>query len=89
MATNEQFSSTDALYDVAARLVVSSPDQPRTSQLQRHFGIGFSRAARLLDMMQEDGLVSACNGIGQRTVLVERDYFVKVDAQVAAAGERS
>ena len=47
----------DDLYDEAARIVVSS-GQASISYLQRRLRIGFSRAARLVDMMEAEGLVS-------------------------------
>src|SRR6185312_346766 len=47
----------DDLYDEAARIIVSS-GQPSISYLQRRLRIGFSRAARLVDMMEAEGLVS-------------------------------
>jgi S-DNA-T family DNA segregation ATPase FtsK/SpoIIIE len=70
----------DDLYDEAARIVVSS-GQPSISYLQRRLRIGFSRAARLVDMMEAEGLVSAPNA-GKREVLVKKDYFEEVDAQL-------
>jgi S-DNA-T family DNA segregation ATPase FtsK/SpoIIIE len=70
----------DDLYDEAARIVVSS-GQPSISYLQRRLRIGFSRAARLVDMMEAEGLVSAPNA-GKREVLVGKDYFEEVDAQL-------
>ncbi len=70
----------DELFDEAARIVVSS-GQPSISYLQRRLRIGFSRAARLIDMMEMDGIVSpAANG--KREVLVDQQYFEEVDAQV-------
>jgi S-DNA-T family DNA segregation ATPase FtsK/SpoIIIE len=70
----------DELYDEAARIVVSS-GQPSISYLQRRLRIGFSRAARLIDMMEMDGVVSpAANG--KREVLVDSNYFEEVDAQL-------
>jgi S-DNA-T family DNA segregation ATPase FtsK/SpoIIIE len=71
----------DDLYDEAARIVVSS-GQASISYLQRRLRIGFSRAARLVDMMEADGLVSAAAGGKAREVLVKKDYFDEVDAQV-------
>src|SRR5678815_4136304 len=47
----------DELYDEAARIVVST-GQVSISYLQRKMRIGFSRAARLVDMMEAEGLVS-------------------------------
>jgi S-DNA-T family DNA segregation ATPase FtsK/SpoIIIE len=71
----------DDLYDEAARLVVQS-GQASISHLQRKFRIGFSRAARLVDMMEAEGLVSAADGSKAREVTVPRDYFDEVDAQL-------
>jgi DNA segregation ATPase FtsK/SpoIIIE, S-DNA-T family len=71
----------DELYDEAARIVVSS-GQASISYLQRRLRIGFSRAARLIDMMEAEGLVSSGAGGRAREVLVKKDYFDEVDAQV-------
>jgi DNA segregation ATPase FtsK/SpoIIIE, S-DNA-T family len=71
----------DELYDEASRIVVSS-GQASISYLQRRLRIGFSRAARLVDMMEADGLVSAAAGGKPREVLVKKDYFDEVDAQL-------
>jgi S-DNA-T family DNA segregation ATPase FtsK/SpoIIIE len=70
----------DELFDEAARIIVSS-GQASISYLQRRLRIGFSRAARLIDMMEMDGIVSpAANG--KREVLVDQHYFEEVDAQL-------
>jgi len=71
----------DELYDEASRMVVQS-GQVSISSLQRKLRIGFSRAARLVDMMEADGLVSAASGSKPREVLVDRSYFDEVDAQL-------
>jgi S-DNA-T family DNA segregation ATPase FtsK/SpoIIIE len=71
----------DELYDEASRIVVSS-GQVSISYLQRKLRIGFSRAARLVDMMEADGLVSPGTGGKPREVLVDRGYFEEVDAQL-------
>src|SRR6478752_1689269 len=70
----------DELYDEAARIVVST-GQVSISYLQRKMRIGFSRAARLVDMMEAEGLVSPGAGGKPREVLVDRGYFEEVDAQ--------
>ena len=70
----------DDLYDRAARLVVSS-GQASISYLQRRLRIGFSRAARLVDMMEANGLVSSGSSGKPREVLVKSDYFEEVDLQ--------
>ena len=71
----------DELYDEAARIVVAS-GQVSISYLQRRLRIGFSRAARLVDMMEAEGLVSPGAGGKPREVLVDRGYFEEVDAQL-------
>ena len=71
----------DDLYDEASRIVVSS-GQVSISYLQRKMRIGFSRAARLVDMMEAEGLVSPGVGGKPREVLVDRGYFEEVDAQL-------
>ena len=70
----------DDLYDQAARIVVSS-GQASISYLQRRLRVGFSRAARLVDMMEAEGLVSTAASGKQREVLVKPDYFKEIDLQ--------
>jgi len=71
----------DELYDEAARIVVSS-GQVSISYLQRKLRVGFSRAARLVDMMEAEGIISPGAGGKPREVLVDRGYFEEVDAQL-------
>lgn len=44
-----------------------------TSLLQRYFSLGYARAARMMDRLEEDGIVSASNGIKPREILVKED----------------
>ncbi len=71
----------DDLYDEAARLVVST-GQASISYIQRRLRVGFSRAARLIDMMEAEGIVSAAMGGKPREVLVDKGYFEEVDQQL-------
>ncbi len=68
----------DALYDDAARLVVAE-GMASASFLQRRMRIGFSRAARLIDMMERDGLLGPPQGSKPREVLVKADFFEEWD----------
>jgi DNA segregation ATPase FtsK/SpoIIIE, S-DNA-T family len=86
--TAEQKTAADAvemekddLYDEAARIIVQS-GQPSISYLQRRLRIGFSRAARLVDMMEMEGLVSPAVSGTAREVLVDKHYFDEVDSQL-------
>lgn len=80
-AANGVDMEKDDLYDEAARIVVQS-GQASISYLQRRLRIGFSRAARLVDMMEMEGLVSPAAGGKAREVLVDKGYFDEVDAQL-------
>ena len=71
----------DTLYDEASRIIITS-GQASISFLQRRLRIGFSRAARLVDMMESEGLVSAGSGSKAREVLVSKDYFDQIDGQL-------
>ena len=71
----------DDLYDEAARIIVQS-GQPSISYLQRRLRIGFSRAARLVDMMEMEGLISPASAGSPREVLVDKHYFDAVDEQL-------
>ncbi|HWM94684.1 MAG TPA: DNA translocase FtsK 4TM domain-containing protein [Thermoanaerobaculia bacterium] len=68
----------DDLYETAAKLVVTER-QASASFLQRRMRVGFSRAARLIDMMERDGLLGPAQGSKPREVLVRPDYFAEID----------
>ncbi|MCP3961462.1 MAG: DNA translocase FtsK [bacterium] len=68
----------DALFDEAARLVVKER-MGSASYLQRRLRVGFSRAARLIDMLEADGLLGPAQGSKPREVLVPPDYFEEID----------
>ncbi len=58
----------DQLYTDAIQLV-KSEGKASTSFLQRKFQIGYNRAARIIDMMEEDRIVSKPNHVGKREIL--------------------
>ena len=59
----------DQFFEQAARLVVNN-GQASTSMLQRRFRIGYTRAARIVEMMEERGIVGPLNGAKPRELLV-------------------
>jgi S-DNA-T family DNA segregation ATPase FtsK/SpoIIIE len=69
----------DTLFDDAVRFVVQS-GQASTSMLQRRFRIGFSRAGRLIDMMEQDGIIGPADGSKAREIRVAADYYETVDS---------
>lgn len=62
----------DELYDQALELVVNT-GKASTSSLQRRLRIGYSRAARLIDMLEQNGVVSSLDGSKPRAVLISRE----------------
>ncbi len=68
----------DEVYDEAVRIVVES-GKASTSLLQRRLRLGYGRAARLIDMMEKDGIVSAPDGSKPREVLKRPDWLEQVD----------
>lgn len=58
----------DELYDEAVREVIQS-NRVSISSVQRRFRIGYNRAARLVEMMEQQGIVTPPNGQGQRQVV--------------------
>ena len=67
----------DEVYEEAKRVVLES-GQASVSMVQRRLGLGYTRAARLMDMMEEDGVVGPYRGAKPREILVERP---KVEAK--------
>ena len=58
----------DELYQQALE-IIKSEGKASTSFLQRKLQIGYNRAARIIDMMENDGIVSKANHVGKREVL--------------------
>jgi DNA segregation ATPase FtsK/SpoIIIE, S-DNA-T family len=74
-----EVSDRDDLFDDAVRFVVQS-GQASTSMIQRRFRVGFSRAGRLIDMMERDGIIGPADGSKPREILVPKDYYETVDS---------
>jgi S-DNA-T family DNA segregation ATPase FtsK/SpoIIIE len=73
----------DSLYDDAVQLVIET-GKASTSYLQRRFSVGYTRAARLIDMMEERGIVAPAQGNKPRDVLVTSmdDVLPDTDDQI-------
>jgi DNA segregation ATPase FtsK/SpoIIIE-like protein len=67
-----EYDADDVLYEEAMRLVVLH-QQASTSMLQRRLKVGYSRAARLLDLLEERGVVGPSEGAKGREVLITED----------------
>ncbi|WMV75688.1 DNA translocase FtsK [Geobacillus thermodenitrificans] len=66
----------DELFDEACRFVIAQGGAS-TSSLQRHFRIGYNRAARLIEMMEEQGLISEARGSKPRDVLMSEEEWTR------------
>ncbi len=65
---NKDNSDTDELYNEALG-IIKSEGKASTSFLQRKLQIGYNRAARIIDQMEDNGEVSKANHVGKREVL--------------------
>ena len=68
----------DSLFDEAVKLVVMH-QQGSISLIQRRLKVGYSRAARLIDEMEQAGIVGAFTGSKAREVLVDESYLDSID----------
>jgi DNA segregation ATPase FtsK/SpoIIIE, S-DNA-T family len=68
VSENKNQGDKDELYQAALE-IIRSEGKASTSFLQRKLQIGYNRAARIIDMMESDGIVSKANHVGKRDVL--------------------
>ena len=66
--SEDEKNSKDELYQSALQ-IIKAEGKASTSFLQRKLQIGYNRAARIIDMMEENGVVSKANHVGKREVL--------------------
>ena len=65
---SNNLNDKDELYQTAIE-IIKSEGKASTSLLQRKLQIGYNRAARIIDMMETEGVVSKANHVGKRDVL--------------------
>ena len=73
------FGGGDTKFEEAVKLAIES-GKISTSLLQRRLGVGYGRAAKLIDLMEEKGYVSAANGTKPREVLISMNEFLEMKA---------
>ncbi|WP_417242021.1 DNA translocase FtsK 4TM domain-containing protein [Celeribacter sp.] len=69
LSTGGNTDVEDALYDTAVAIVVKDR-KCSTSYIQRKLSIGYNKAARLVEQMEDEGVVSSANHVGKREILV-------------------
>jgi S-DNA-T family DNA segregation ATPase FtsK/SpoIIIE len=81
-AAEEEFDGAqDPMYEEALRVVLEQ-GKASTSTLQRRLRLGYGRAARILDMMQRDGVIGPPDGSKPREVLKRPDWAREVEGQL-------
>ncbi|HYO82411.1 MAG TPA: DNA translocase FtsK [Bryobacteraceae bacterium] len=79
---NEEFDGhEDPMYQDAVKVVLEM-GKASTSTLQRRLRLGYGRAARMLDMMQRDGIIGPPDGPRPREVLKRPDWLQEVEGQL-------
>lgn len=70
----------DELFDEAVKVILQTK-QASVSMLQRRLGLGYTRAARLIDMMEEEGIVGPYRGSKPREILVDKEDNLNQEMQ--------
>jgi DNA segregation ATPase FtsK/SpoIIIE, S-DNA-T family len=81
--TNVSEDTRDVLFNDAVRLVINT-GQASISLLQRRLNIGYNRAARLVDHLEEEGIIGPPDGTKPREILVDENYLNTEHAEKAA-----
>lgn len=74
-ALNLSEREKDELFDQAVRLILES-NQASVSILQRRMMLGYARAARIIDAMEQEGIVGSFQGSKPRKILIDRDSWL-------------
>ena len=70
----------DDLLSRAVELFVGTPEKASISALQRHLGLGFAKAGRLMDTLEEKGIVGPSEGSKPRKVLITKAQWYEMNA---------
>ena len=71
---NETEESEDSLFPKAVELAFTY-NQISTSMIQRKLKVGYARAGRIIDELEQAGVISGPNGSKPRTVIITREEF--------------
>ncbi|MFA5754157.1 MAG: DNA translocase FtsK [Patescibacteria group bacterium] len=73
----------DELFEAAKEIIIKA-GKASTSMLQRRLSIGYGRAAKILDMLEEAGIIGPSNGAKPREVMISRDQYEAMGGAVSA-----
>ena len=71
----------------AAELVIDNPDKASISSLQRHLSLGFAKAGRIMDALEEKGVVGPHAGSKPRKVLMTKAQWYEMNAMASSVPE--
>ena len=86
-ASEIEIRTDDELYEDAKEAVIEV-QLASTSYLQRILGIGYARAARLMDMLEEQGVIGEPDGAKPRAVLLENDEEGRISSWMDGDDEK-
>jgi len=86
LTTNRDEDEGDSLYE-EARETITTNDKASTSFLQRKLRIGYARAARIMDMLEEDGIIGPADGSKPREIIINKANTQEKDKEVEENGE--
>ncbi len=66
-----KLSPDDILLEQAKQAILDNPDKASTSFLQRKLSIGYSRAARMIDLLEEEGFIGPAEGVKPRKIFID------------------
>ena len=72
----EDDGEKDESYDGAVELILHT-GQASASYLQRRLKLGYARASRIIDQMEQEGILGASEGSKPREILVDRKSYLK------------
>ena len=70
--TDTKENKEDNLYNQAVQIILSA-ERPSISYLQRRLGIGYNKSATLIEKMEQNGILSAPDSTGKRTILTKKE----------------
>lgn len=77
LTKEEERGETDELFEDAAKLILTT-GQASVSLIQRRLRVGYSRAARLMDMLENKGIVGGYEGSKPRNILITLEQFERL-----------
>ena len=84
--SDDDSGSRDPMFEQAAECVIET-GQASTSMLQRRLKLGYARAARLMDAMEEKGIIGPFEGSKPRQVLITKERWIEMKMVAAAKAE--